>query len=132
GNIGGGILNAGPLDSSDKTAAAVLSTIGPSQALIVAPTVGSDVGNITVGLVADQTSPGYSIINRGKITSTGEQPGVSPVAIQIGNGSGDTSGLKTTLTGGIYNSGTISAVATSDSQLPLQLAPTSANATGIL
>lgn len=132
GNIGGGILNAGPLNSADKTTTAVLSTLGATQALIIAPNVGSDAGNITVGLVADQTNPGFSIINRGSITSTGEQPGVSPIAVQIGNGVGDTSGLTTTLTGGIYNSGTIAAVATSDSQIPLALAPASANATAIM
>ncbi len=131
GNVGGGILNAGPVSSADKTAAAVMSTLGASPALIIAPTIASDQANITIGMVSDSNTPGYSIINRGKITSTGVQPGVSPVAVQIGNGASDTSGLTTTLTGGFYNSGTISAVATSDSPLPIQLPPSASNATGM-
>ncbi len=132
GNVGAGILNAGPVSATDKTAVAVLSTIGASPALIVAPTVSSDANGISIGLVSDTNAPGYSIINRGKITATGEQPGVSPIAVQIGNGASDTSGTATTLSGGIYNSGTIAAVATSDSQIPLQLAPTSASATAMM
>jgi autotransporter-like protein len=132
GNVGGGILNAGPLNSADKTAAAVMSTFGASPALIVAPTVASDSSNITIGVVSDNNTPGYSIINRGNITSTAVQPGVSPVTVQIGNGASDTSGLTTTLTGGFYNSGTISAVATSDSAVPIQLPPSPSNATGMM
>jgi hypothetical protein len=132
GNVGGGILNAGPVSATDKTAVAALSTIGASSALIVAPTVASDVDNISIGLVSDTNAPGYSIINRGKITATGEQPGVSPITVQIGNSATDTSNLTTTLAGGIYNSGTISAVATSDSAVPLQLPPAAANATAMV
>lgn len=132
GNIGGGFLNAGPLNSSDKTAAASITTIGASPAVIIAPTVGSDVTNITVGQVADTSAPGYSFINRGTLSSTGEQPNVSPVTVQIGNGPSDTSGLLTTLTGGIYNSGSITAVATSASTVPLQLPSSASNATALL
>lgn len=132
GNIGGGILNAGPTSSTDTTPAATLSTIGASPALIIAPTVGSDVANITVGLVSDANASGYSLINRGTISSTGMQPNVSPVTIQIGNGPSDTSGLLTTLAGGIYNSGSITAVATSNSTVPLQLPPSASNATAML
>lgn len=133
GNIGGGILNAGPTGGNgNATAAATLSTIGASPALIVAPTVGSDVANLTVGMVNDATTPGYSIINRGTISSTGVQPNVSPVTVQIGNGAADTSGLLTTLAGGIYNSGSITAVATSNSTVPLQLPPSPSSATAML
>lgn len=132
GNIGGGILNAGPTGTTSTTTAATLSTIGASPALIVAPTVGSDIANITVGVVSDTAAPGYSIINRGTISSTGMQPNVSPVTIQIGNGASDTSGLLTTLAGGIYNSGSITAVATSNSTVPLQLPPAASNANALL
>ena len=132
GNVGGGILNAGPISASDNTAAAIMSTIGASPALIVAPTVSSDVNSIAVGLVTDANAPGFSIINRGKITSTGQQPGVSPITVQIGNAPADTSGVTTTLAGGFFNSGTIAAVATSDSQIPLQLAPSASSATAMM
>jgi hypothetical protein len=132
GNMGGGILNAGPTSSTDTTPAATLSTIGASSALIIAPTVGSDVANIAVGMVSDANAPGYSLINRGTISSTGMQPNVSPITVQIGNGPSDTSGLLTTLAGGIYNSGSITAVATSNSTVPLQLPPAASNATAML
>ncbi len=132
GNIGGGILNAGPTGGTNTTPAATLSTTGASPALIVAPTVGSDVANITIGLVSDATTPGYSIINRGTISSTGVQPNVSPVTVQLGNGPSDTSGLLTTLSGGFYNSGSITAVATSNSTVPLQIPPFASNATAML
>ena len=132
GNVGGGILNAGPVSATDNTAAAVISTIGASPALIVAPTVASDTSSIAIGLVSDANAPGFSIINRGKITSTAGQPGVSPITVQIGNAPSDTSGVTTTLAGGFYNSGTISAVATSDSQIPLQLAPSASSATAMM
>ena len=132
GNIGRGILNAGPSTSGSTTSAATLSTIGASPALIIAPTVGSDVANIAIGTVSDTAAPGFSIINRGTISATGEQPNVSPVTVQIGNGASDTSGLLTTLAGGIYNSGSITAVATSNSTVPLQLPPAPSNATAML
>ena len=132
GNVGGGILNAGPISATDKTIAAVMSTIGSTPALVIAPTVAADANNITIGLVSDTNAPGNSIINRGKITTTGEQPGVSPLAVQIGNGASDTSGVTTTLAGGFFNSGTIAAVATSDSQIPLQIPPSASNATAMM
>jgi len=131
-NVGGGILNAGPLNSTDKTPVATLLAIGSSPALIVAPSVASDATSLTIGVLSDSNAPGNSIINRGNIVTNGEQPGVSALALQIGNGTSDTSALATTLAGGVYNSGTIGALATSQSISPATLKSAASNANAIV
>ena len=113
-SVGGGFLNAGPTNSADTTVAATISTVGTAPSMIVAPSIGLDAADLTLGVVSDTNAPGYSILNRGKIISTGDRPGVSTIAVQIGNPIDDASGKLTVLSGGVYNGGIISAVATSD------------------
>jgi hypothetical protein len=113
-SINGGFLNAGPVNSADTTAAAVLSETGAAQAVFISPSIALDVADLTLGTVSDANAPGNSVINRGKITAVSDVPGISSLALQIGNAATDTSGKLTIFSGGFYNSGTISAVATSD------------------
>ncbi|HXJ00251.1 MAG TPA: hypothetical protein VNH44_03450, partial [Micropepsaceae bacterium] len=128
-NIAGGFLNAGPITSTDTTAVGIISTVGTSPALIVAPSIGLDASNIALGVLSDVNTPGYSLVNRGKITSTGDRPSTSATTIQIGDASDNTSGKLTGFSGGFYNSGAITAVATSDLANTASLA---SNATAII
>ena len=128
----GGILNVGPVNSADKTAPATISTVGSAPAFIVAPSLGGDAADSVIGVVSDNNVPGSSIINRGVISATGEQPGVAANAIQIGNASDNTSGRLTVLSGGIYNSGSIAASATSDITNAIKVTPVATNATAII
>ena len=128
----GGILNVGPVNSADKTAPAIISTVGSAPAFVVAPSFGADAADIVIGVLSDSNAPGNSIINRGAISATGEQPGVAANAIQIGNASDNTSGRMTLLSGGIYNSGSIAASATSDNNNAVTVAPAATNATAII
>ncbi len=132
GSVGLGILNAGPLTSSDTTAAAVLSTVGPSPSLLVAPSVAGDTADLSIGVLSDTTSPGFSFINRGKLLSTADQPGLSATAMQIGNSGDNTSGHLTTLAGGILNSGSIAAISTSDLNNTVSATSAAANATSVV
>jgi uncharacterized protein with beta-barrel porin domain len=122
GSVNGGFLNVGPVNNADTTAAAVVSEVGVSPALIVAPSIGLDIADVALGTVSDVSAPGYSFINRGKITATGDVPGIAATTIQIGNAADNTSGRATVFSGGFYNSGTISAVATSDAPNALSAA----------
>jgi hypothetical protein len=131
-SIGGGFLNAGPVNAADKTAAATIGTIGSSATIVIAPAIASDASDLTIGLLSGSNISGYGIVNRGVITSSGEQPGVSTVTFQIGNVSGDTSGKNTNISGGIYNSGSITATATSDTTNSVQMPSAVANASAIV
>jgi hypothetical protein len=113
-NVAGGFLNAGPVNSADTSAAATLGTVGTAPALIVAPSIGLDAADLMLGTVSDANNPGYSILNRGKITAAGDLPGISATTLQIGNAIDNTSGKMTVLSGGVYNSGIISSTTTSD------------------
>jgi uncharacterized protein with beta-barrel porin domain len=103
--------------------------VGAPPALIIAPSTGLDVSDVTLGVYSDSNTPGYGFLNRGKITATDDLPGVSATTIQIGDTSDNTSGKITLISGGIFNSGTISATATSDAPNTVSSA---ANATTIV
>jgi hypothetical protein len=120
-SVSGGIYIAGPTGvSGDTTARATVVTEGTSPALIIAaPAVGSTIGYTTIGYYADTADPNqYGVINRGNIAASPVDPNVaSATAFSVsGNGTGTaTSGSDVTITGGIYNSGSISASDTNTS-----------------
>jgi Autotransporter beta-domain len=130
-NVLGGLLNAGPVNGSDPTLPAIIETTGSAPALSISPAIGSNAANVTIGILTDSTNPGYSLINRGAITATGDQPGVSSVAIHMGEAATDSSGRLTTFLGGFYNAGTVSAVATSDTAHATRATPAASDATAI-
>jgi len=132
GNVGGGILNAGPVNTGDATVAASITVNGGMPALIIAPSIGGNVGDINIGVLSDANHPDYSIINRGRIAATGEQPGISTIGLQVGNGVGDSTGLNTILAGGILNSGSITASARSDNKNATSVAASASSATTVI
>lgn len=116
GNVQGGIVNAGPSSTSDTTGEATLSASGivPTSGaalptVVIGPTT-TTINPIAIGKdTLDVTNPGFSFINRGSINAAPLNANNSTVAFEVAG----QSGFETTLQGGIFNSGTISASATS-------------------
>ena len=115
GNVMGGIVNGGPLTPTDPTPTAVLSSSGivragtVSAVLQIAPNAVT-LAPITIGV--DSTAhdaPGASVINRGTIFAEPLSPN-DTVAVDI---TGLSSTATTTLTGSLFNAGTITAVTSS-------------------
>ena len=110
-SVSGGVYNAGPDALLTTTAAATIKSQGSAPTIIISPSVaGTNAADLTMGVVIDPDllNTGYSFLNRGNIISNGTDPGVDATAIQIaGDGT-----YTATLTGGIFNGGTISANAT--------------------
>jgi hypothetical protein len=121
-NIVNGVLN---------TATGGISTTGLSPAFAISPSVGGNAVNITIGNVSDLTAPGNSVLNRGTIAATGNQPGVNTLAVEIGQPIGTNAGATTTLSGGFYNNGSIAASATSDNGNATTISPSATSATAM-
>jgi Autotransporter beta-domain len=111
GNIVGGIYNAGPTFSGDTVAHASISSQGIAPTVEISPTLEpvTTFTPIVIGVYTDALDPGFSFYNRGSITSSSSNSNDSTQAIFIGGGN---TIATTTLTGGIFNSGTIQTVAT--------------------
>jgi hypothetical protein len=125
----GGFYNAGPATAAGGVSAAVLSGNGVNgnATLRIDPLLASTAtgvrGPINIGPLSadiDPLDPGYSMLNRGTIVAQPLQAQVSTSAVYIQGasptyytclGSGN---LSTCANGGILNTGTISATATTD------------------
>jgi hypothetical protein len=131
-SIGGGILNGGPKaadDSSSPTSTLVTSSLAP--ALAIQPSIaGAGATNIAIGLLADAVNPNLSLINRGNIRDTENDPGISTIAVGIGELGAAAHSV--TLAGGIYNRGSIVASAESDNRFAGSVAAAAADATAVL
>ncbi|HVV29222.1 MAG TPA: autotransporter outer membrane beta-barrel domain-containing protein [Rhizomicrobium sp.] len=154
GSIDGGFLNGGPATSSGVSAATISSAglvangvvsptfiIDPAKSITSTTTTGVPRTPINIGPVTadiDAADPGYSVINRGTISSQPLDPQLSTAAVIIQGysptyytclssvaGSCDTTAHATTQTvngstvnvnnaGGFLNTGTISAAATTN------------------
>ncbi|MBV8977143.1 MAG: autotransporter outer membrane beta-barrel domain-containing protein [Alphaproteobacteria bacterium] len=113
GNIAGGIFNGGPTFSGDTAAQGSISVQGLAPAVEISPSLEglTTPTAITIGVyTADLVDPNFSFYNRGNIGAVSSNSGDSTTAVFIGGGNPDAT---TTLSGGILNSGTITAVATS-------------------
>jgi hypothetical protein len=117
GNVAGGIYNAGPTGGGSTIVTATISGNGSSlpgssaiaPVVVISPTVQTVSPNVpmTIGVyTGDSADPGFSFYNRGTITGTPVDPNLS-VSTLFFNGSSKAAGL--TLTGGIFNSGSIAA-----------------------
>ncbi|HEX4860955.1 MAG TPA: autotransporter outer membrane beta-barrel domain-containing protein, partial [Rhizomicrobium sp.] len=106
-----GIYNAGPTFSGDTIATASISSQGIAPTVEISPTLETTttVAPIVIGTYTDTLDPGFSFYNRGSITSSSSNSNDSTQALFIGGGN---TIATTTLTGGIFNSGTIQTVAT--------------------
>ncbi len=117
GSIDGGFVNAGPATANSSISAASITSNGlaaaptllidPSQAVLSG--TGAPRGPIVIGPVAataDAVDPGYSFINRGTISAIPTDAQLNSAAVVI---TGVSQVYTTTLTGGLLNTGTISA-----------------------
>lgn len=130
-SVTGGILNAGPTGTGDSTPISIISATSTLPAYALQPSLaGNNAVNIIIGGSSDAVNPNFSFLNRGTITNTAQQPGVSTIGVQIGEVG--TAANSTTLTGGIYNNGTISAVAESDIIFAAKESPANTNATALI
>ena len=113
GSITGGIYNVGPDSVHADVTSATIQAQGSAPVVYISPSLaGTSATNVVIGVFADpeNLNEGFSLLNRGIIRATGFDPGVNATALLI---QGDGNGHTATLTGGIYNSGTISALAKS-------------------
>lgn len=113
GSIADGILNNGPTAEDDATVAATISAQSFAGAIEISPSFQNalDPQSIVIGRYAEDTvDPGFSFYNRGSVlaASSNYNQGVSAFDI-----TGDADATST-LTGGIFTSGTISASATTN------------------
>ena len=113
-SVTGGILNAGPLSENDTTdPSATISTGGNTPTIVISPT-SNTTSSITIGPYMGSGSDVASLINRGEISNGSGNPDPStftPTAIEI---EGISSSFETILTNGIFNSGSITSTAFTD------------------
>lgn len=118
--VSGGIYNAGPSTLSDNTTVrAVISTAGAQPTIVINPALGSSNpnANLVVGVYNDTTDPGYSFLNRGTISGTSQNADVNVTTMSIvGANDNPTTPAQTIFDGGIFNGGSITAVATTDTK----------------
>ena len=111
-NITGGIFNAGPAYSGDTTTSATISTVGNAPTVIIGPNPALP-SSIVIG---SYTSEGdvASFLNRGAISNSSENPNpLSPTtAIDI---TGDSANYTVDLVSGIFNAGSITSSAATNS-----------------
>ena len=109
-NVTGGIYNAGPDTSFATEAAAVLSSAGTTPTVLITPATGAttelEIGKLTDPDNLDNTE---SFLNRGTISATVPNVNSSTTALRL---AGASSTIDVMLDGGIYNSGSIGASAT--------------------
>ena len=130
-NINGGILNAGPTGAGDSTPISTLVSTSTLPTLAIQPSIaGAAATNIVIGGSSDTVNPNFSLINRGTIRNTDNDPGISTIGLQIGESGA--AAHTVTLTGGIYTSATISASAETDNMFATSAQPASANATALM
>lgn len=115
GNVVGGIFNNGPISPDDaKNTIAVIAAQSFAPVVEITPAFQTGVAptSITIGIYNDTVDPGFSFYNRGSIlaVSTNYNQNTSAFFI-VGNGPDVTA----TLTGGLLNSGTISATVNTNS-----------------
>jgi hypothetical protein len=131
-NVGGGIVVTGPATSTDTSSAASVVSSGTVPAFAIQPSIaGASASSIVISAASsDTTNPSYSVINRGGVRATSNDPGISTIAVGIGEiGS---AAQTVTLAGGIFNRGTIQAQAETDNTFAVSAPAASATATAIL
>jgi uncharacterized protein YhjY with autotransporter beta-barrel domain len=131
-SIGGGILNDGPATTDSVVISSSLVSVSALPTLAIQPSLaGTAATNIAIGaLSGDANNPTFSLVNRGVVRSTVNDPGISTIAVGIGELG--TAANTVTLAGGIYNRGSIQVQAESDNSHAVSVASASADATAIL
>ncbi len=111
-DVTGGIYNAGPDSVNTIASAAIIESQGAAPTIYISPSLaGTNAADLTIGVFKDPDSlaVGFSFVNRGTISSAGNEAGVDATAIKIAGDGTHTA----TLTGGIFSSGIIKAEANS-------------------
>jgi hypothetical protein len=112
-SVTGGIYNAGPSTISDtSTIRGIISTGGNAPTILIAP-VPSPTTGIEIGIFNDSVDAGNSFLNRGSIVGTSINPDVNVTTFSIIGASAD---IQTVFDGGLFNGGSISAAATTDTR----------------
>lgn len=114
-SVGNGIGILGPGFQNDTTVtSAGVSSAGTSPAVLINPgqnslySTVSQAAPLTIGVFADTNDPGFSFYNRGSITVTPANANNSSLAFEL---FGSRYATPTVLTGGLFNSGSITASA---------------------
>ena len=130
-SVGGGFMNSGSAVQDDGFVTAVLTNSGTAPVVAIQPSIaGSAASDITMGIFADTVNPNLSFLNRGTIHASSNDPGVSTIGIGIGESGA--AAHTATLTGGIYNRGSVLVQSVSDNFFATSVAPMPTDATGIL
>ncbi len=131
-DVTGGILVIGSSAADDATTSASVINSGNAPTIAIQPSIaGSAATDIVIGsLASDAVNPTYSLINRGTVRAAENDPGISTIAVAIGETG--TATHTVTLAGGIYNRGQISAQAETDNTFATTAPAASADATGLL
>jgi hypothetical protein len=122
-NVSGGIYNSGPSTTSDTTTTrSIISTVGDAPTVLINPTIGNATPTtpLVIGVYSDATDPGYSFLNRGSIAGASANANQSVTTFSIVGASWDAAtqtGAPTVLTGGLFNGGTITAAAITNSKV---------------
>ena len=93
---------------------------------------GAGAGNIVIGpAISDTANPTYSVINRGFIETRNTNPGLSSTSLLAGEHAPGLAAHTTTLTGGIYNRGTIETESRSDNLFATGVSAIPTNSTAV-
>jgi len=132
-SIGKGFLISGPVSLTDSsTAIGRVSNRSTAPAVVIAPSVaGASAGNILLNaFVGDTARLNFSVMNRGNITASEDNTGVSTTGVRLGE-TGATS-LSVLLNNGFYNRGTILSSSFSDNVLSTNATAVATDATGLV
>ncbi|HXJ02996.1 MAG TPA: autotransporter domain-containing protein [Micropepsaceae bacterium] len=131
-NVSGGIVNDGPATATTIANSSTLVAVSNMPTLAIQPSIaGTNAADIVIGTnSSDTVNPTFSLINRGAVRSTVNDPGINTIGVGIGELG--TATHTVTLTGGIYNRGSIQAQAESDNSFATSAPSASATATALL
>ena len=110
GSIGNGILIGGATTAATASYSGTISSVGEAATIVISPSTSAmtQTGPQTIGVYADSSNPGFSFYNRGTVSASYTNYNKPTEAMVL---SGTNVGYETILTGGIFNSGKMSAVA---------------------
>jgi uncharacterized protein YhjY with autotransporter beta-barrel domain len=131
-SVSGGILNAGSAVDGDNVTTSALSSSGTAPTIAIQPSIaGASASDIVIGALSTDTfNPDRSLINRGSVHATDNDPGISTIGIGIGEVGA--AAHTVTLAGGIYNRGSILTQSESDNTFASSAASAPTDSTGIL
>ena len=127
-----GFLNSGPVSGTDgSTAVGRVTNSSTAPAVVIAPSVSGNVSAITLGSFDSDTARlNFSVLNRGNITASTNDTGISTTGMRIGETTDTT--LGTLLNNGLYNRGSIQASAQSDNLVSTTATAVPTDATGLI